>query len=157
MSAVNLSVKGGGRARLYLNALRDAVGGASGVRAGFLENATYPPESESAAQGVLHVAQVAFWNEFGTSRAPARPFFRQMIGRELGDWGDKLGALLKAHEFDTTVAFGLMGTDIKDALTQSIAQWPADNAPATVKRKGFNHGLVDRGVMMRSTDFEVLD
>jgi len=156
MSAVNLTVKGGERMKRYLAAVQEAVGAARGVRVGFLENATYPPETAQRGP-TLHVAQVAFWNEFGTSRAPARPFFRGMIDRELGDWGDKLGKFLKASDFNSDTALGLLGTDVKDALTQEIARWPADNAPSTVARKGFNKGLVDKGVMQRSTDFEVLE
>lgn len=154
MSAVNLKIKGGNRMRLYLEALEQAVGEASGVRVGFLEHSTYPATPNGPT---LHVAQTAFWNEFGTSRAPARPFFRQMIAEELGDWGDDLAKLLKANEFDTEVAFGLMGTSIKDALTDKIASWPGDNAPSTIARKGFNHGLVDKGIMQRATDYEVLE
>ena len=150
---VQMRLKGGENMKRYLAALEEAVGGATGVRVGFLENATYPATAKSAT---LHVAQVAFWNEFGTSRAPARPYFRGMIGRELGDWGDRLGAYLKASRFDSSRAFALMGVEMKDALTNSIAAWPADNAPSTIARKGFDHGLVDRGIMERATDFEVL-
>jgi hypothetical protein len=156
MAAVNLKVKGGAKMRAYLAAVQQAVGGATGVRAGFLEKETYQQEAATKS-ATLHVAQVAFWNEFGTSRTPARPFFRQMISRELGDWGDKLGRYLKAADMDTTVAFRLMGTEIAGALTNAIASWPGDNAPSTIARKGFDHGLVDRGVMQRATDFEVLE
>lgn len=150
---VQMGLKGGGQMRRYLEALQEAVGDASGVRVGFLENSTYPAEEGRPAR---HVAQVAFWNEFGTSRAPARPFFRGFIGRELGDWGDKFGAYLKGSRFDAAKAFGLMGTEMKDGLTNSIAAWPADNAPSTIARKGFDHGLVDKGIMQRATDFEVI-
>jgi hypothetical protein len=153
MAAVNLKVSGGARMKAYLSALQQAVGEASGLRVGFLERSTYPASGNEAT---LHVAQVAFWNEFGTSRAPARPFFRQTIRREQGEWGDKLGRFLKGTGFDAARTLSLLGTDIKDALTNSIASWPGDNAPSTIARKGFDHGLVDRGVMQRATDFEVL-
>jgi hypothetical protein len=154
VSAVNLKVNGGARMKRYLEALQEAVGGASGVRVGFLEKSEYAAEGPGGA--TLHVAQVAFWNEFGTSRAPARPFFRQMIGRELPDWGDKLGKFLRDTRFNADQSLALLGTDIKDALTESIVRWPADNAPSTIARKGFDKGLVHRGVMQRATDFEVL-
>jgi hypothetical protein len=154
MAAVNLKVRGGNRMRAYLAGLEAAVGGASGVRVGFLEHSTYP---STPSESGLHVAQVAFYNEFGTSRAPARPFFRNMIKAQLGDWGAKLKKYLRGADFDTDIAFGLLGTDIKDALVDSIRRWPADNAPSTVRRKGFNHGLIDRGVMLRATEYEVLN
>jgi len=153
MAAVVLKVKGGAQMPAYLAALEEAVGSASGVRVGFLENATYPAQKR---QGVLYVATVAFWNEFGTSRSRARAFFRQMIARELGAWGEDLGKYLKAAGFNSARAFAVMGTTIKDALTYAIASWPGDNARTTIARKGFDHGLVDKGIMQRATDFEVL-
>lgn len=154
MSTVQMSVKGGGQMKRYLAAMQSAVGEASGVRVGFLEDATYPAgERESQA---LYVAQVAFWNEFGTKYSRARPFFRQMIGDELGEWGDRFGRYLRQSDFKSDVAFALMGTEMKDALTDAIARWPGDNAPSTIARKGFDHGLVEKGVMQRATDFEVL-
>jgi hypothetical protein len=70
MTTVNLKVAGGGKLKRYLEALESATGSASGVRAGFLENATYPA---TAKRESLHVAQVAFWNEFGTVTAPPPP------------------------------------------------------------------------------------
>ncbi len=159
MSAVNLSFRGGARMKAYLAGLQAAVGGASGVRVGFLEDATYPARAtESGGEApMLHIAQVAFWNEFGTSRAPARPFFRSMIEREFSDWGDELGAALRANGFDSQRALSLMGVSIQDDLKSSINEWPADNAPATVALKGFNKGLVWSGQMLRAADFEVLE
>jgi hypothetical protein len=153
MAAVNLKVKGGAQMKAYLAAMEEAIDSASGVRVGFLENATYPAQK---GQGVLYVATVAFWNEFGTSIARARPFFRQMIARELGAWGEDLGKYLKAAQFNSARAFAVMGDTIKDALTYAIASWPADNAPSTIARKGFDKGLVDKGTMQSATDFEVL-
>lgn len=120
---------------------------------GFLENATYPA---TPSQEMLHIAQVAFWNEFGTSRAPARPSFRNMIRRQEGGWGHEFGGYLRGAKFDAATALQALGISIKDELTNEIASWPADNAPSTVRRKGFNHGLVDKGLMQHATDFEVL-
>lgn len=153
MSGVQLKVKGGDRLQNFLQSMAARAGGASAVRVGFLENATYPAKPKQAS---LHVAQVAFWNEFGTTRAPARPFFRQTIAAGQDEYGDKLGAYLRNNDYDSTKALGLLGTDVKDALTQTIATWPADNAPSTIAKKGFDHGLVDKTTMQNSTDYEVL-
>jgi hypothetical protein len=153
VSAVTLELRGGEQFKARLLALAAASRTARGMRVGFLEHSTYP-----ATQGgsTLYVAQVAFWNECGTSRAPARPFFRSMIRRERGEWGGQFARFLRGAEFDAATALGRLGLTIKEELTESIASWPADNAPSTVARKGFSHGLVDTGLMMRSTDFEVL-
>lgn len=189
MSAVDLDVTGGARLKLYLAAMQAAVGGASSVRVGFLEDATYPEgdggaRMEEAADRltdnqkidhpsweprlrawaawqaknhpVLHVAQVAFWNEFGTVTEPARPFFRNMIAKDSPHWGESLGNFLTSTEYDSTRALGLMGTQIQDDLKDSINSWPADNAELTQHIKGFNRGLQDHAVMIRSADHEVL-
>lgn len=189
MSAVQLKFSGGTRMKAYLAGLQAAVGGASGVRVGFLEDATYPegdggarltaaakrmtPEQKEAhpdweprlkAWGAwqakhprnLHIAQVAFWNEFGTATAPARPAFRNMISAKSGEWGGELGGFLRANEFRSARALNLMGLTIEDELKDSIGDWPADNAPLTQYIKGFNKGLTDQGSMQRAVDFEVL-
>jgi hypothetical protein len=154
MTVVNLEVNGGERLKAYLEALQARIDDAKGLRVGFLEHATYPAKSPKSP--ILHVAQVAFWNEFGTSRAPTRPFFRQMIAKDSGAWGESLGNYLTSSEFNATRALRLLGVEIQDELKESINAWPADNAPSTVKRKGFNHGLIDTAQMLRSVDFEVL-
>lgn len=158
MSAVQMEFNGGARMKAYLGALAAAVGGATGVRVGFLENATYPATRgpNGKPRPALHIATVAFWNEFGTSRAPARPFFRQMISKKSPAWGDELGQNLRAAQFDAAAALQAMGIEIKDDLVSEIVGWPADNAPSTVARKGFNKGLIDKGSMQRAPDFEVL-
>lgn len=189
MSAVDLEVTGGARLKMYLASMQAAVGGASKVRVGFLEDSTYSEGDggarlEDAANRltatqksdhpsweprlkawaawqathtpVLHVAQVAFWAEFGTSTEPSRPYFRNMIAKQSPHWGDSLGNYLTSSEFNSTRALGLMGTEIQDDLKESINSWPADNAELTVHIKGFNRALSDSRLMIRSADFEVL-
>ena len=43
----------------------------------------------------LHVAQVAFWLEFGTTTQKPRPFFRGTILAKSPNWGGHLGRYLK--------------------------------------------------------------
>src|SRR5262245_46224838 len=86
------------------------------VKVGFLEGATYPGDGEHAG---LPVATVAFWNEFGTSRAPARPFFRNAIAQHQGEWGQNLADFLKTTGYSRQ-SLALMGTLIKDQVVQSI-------------------------------------
>jgi hypothetical protein len=199
MSAVDIKFGGGEKMKALLESMAAAVSNARQVRAGFLEDSSYParePGADRFLKGLdklnsvgpfqpgqkphalkdyrkrkkareqtfigppkplvaLHVAQVAFWNEYGTETAPARPFFRNMIRSESPAWGDALGNYLKSTEYDAQRSLGLMGVDITDSLKSSINEWPADNAPLTVKIKGFNHGLIASNLMQRSTDYEV--
>lgn len=103
----------------------------------------------------LSVAQVAFWNNFGTKRARARPFFSNTIDELKPTLGETLATVAKKTGFDTRRTLELMGTGIKDKIVKSIVDWPADNADLTVALKGFNKGLIHQGIMQRSVDFEV--
>ena len=106
-------------------------------------------------QTSLSVAQVAFWQNFGTKRAKARPFFSNTIDELKPTLGERLAKVAKATGFDTAKTLALMGTGIKDKIVKSIVDWPADNADFTVALKGFNKGLIHHGIMQRSVDFEV--
>lgn len=105
---------------------------------------------------VLTVATVAFWNNYGTATAKARPFFTNMIEQDSPKWSAELAAAVLKTGYDSRKALGLMGIHINDKLVQAIVDWPADNAPLTVAIKGFNKGLIERGIMQRSTDYEVM-
>lgn len=106
----------------------------------------------------LKVAQVAFWNEFGTVRAPARPFFRTMIERKSGRWGNALGLALKKTDYNARNALSIMGEGIRGQLRHSINEWSSPpNSPRTVAVKGFNKPLIDTAVMIRSAEYQVID
>lgn len=115
---------------------------------GFMSGATYPDGTP--------VAQVAFWNEFGTSRAPSRPFFRSMITKESAGWPELLGKAAVSTGYNTRQTLGLIGEKINDDLKSSIVGWQdPPNAPGTIAKKGFNKPLVDTGDMLRSTTYRV--
>ena len=165
---MSVAIKGGDRLLAGLAATQAALRTANAVSVGFFETSTYPAKARQGvtkrrkgrpapadSDGPLYVAQVAFWNEYGTTRAPPRPFFRTMIARKSPGWGVALGKALKGRNFDASGALALLGEAVNDQLVQSIVQWPADNAPYTVERKGFNKGLIDTGLMQRSTGYVV--
>jgi hypothetical protein len=159
--------------------LRKISDGMSGsVKVGFLEKSTYPqdykrdqkrlalvrkvirkqttnPVGPAKPSPTLYVAQVAYWDEFGHGATKPRPFFRTTIAENEKTWGAELAAIAKANNYDGPATLASMGTRIKDQLVTKIKQWPADNHPATVEIKGFNKGLIDRGIMQRAVDFEV--
>jgi hypothetical protein len=133
-----------------LKSIADKLEG--GVKVGFLEGAKYPDGTP--------VAAVAFWNEFGTSTIPPRPFFRNMIAKESKTWADKMARLAKGTNNDGEAVYGMMGDDIAGALAQSIIQ---TNSPRLSKnthkksaRSGFDKPLIDTGLMMDSIQFKVL-
>lgn len=103
----------------------------------------------------LYVATVAWWNEYGTASSPARPFMRQTVAARQAKWAEALASLAKGPTFTTKIALATMGEMMRDDFVKAIVDWPADNAPLTIAMKGFNKGLVDRGVMQRSVDYLV--
>ena len=50
------------------------------VRVGIIEQANYEGSDGES------VAQVAFWNEYGTATIPPRPFFRNTIAQHKDEW-----------------------------------------------------------------------
>lgn len=120
------------------------------VKVGFLSGATYPDGTS--------VAQAAFWNEYGTTRIPSRPFFRTMISRESPGWGVLLAGAAKHYDYNSDTVLQFMGTKIAEQLQQSIVEWKdPPNAPSTVRIKGFNKPLIHHGIMQNSVDFEVTE
>lgn len=177
-------VKGGDKLQKYLFNVAQRLGTGGVVRVGFLEGAMYPFQDKASRfrAGVarlnavgprkpgtrafvgprkqtlaapLPVATVAYRNNFGTSRAKARPFFSDMIAEDSPTWGRRLAAVAKAANYDTKLTLARMGEGIQGRLVKKIVDWPADNAPLTVAIKGFNKGLIDQGIMQRSTGYEV--
>lgn len=178
-------VKGGDKLQKYLFHVAQKLGTGGTVRVGFLEGAMYPFQDKTArlragaarlnATGPrkpgtrafvgprkqtlatpLPVATVAFWDNFGTATAPARPFFSDMIAEDSPTWGRKLARVAKAANYDIKLTLARMGEGIQGRLVKKIVDWPADNAPLTVAIKGFNKGLQDQRIMQRSTGYEVI-
>lgn len=151
-TSVDVEVEGGEKLNKYLRELALRLGQGGEIRVGFLEGATYPVDD-----GGLSVAQVAFWNEFGTKKSPARPFFRNMIEDQQPTWARKLGAAVRYSQYRTRQALEIVAADIKGHLVESInlLQEPA-LAPYTVEKKGFAKPLIDTGVMVRSVAWQVV-
>ena len=156
MAGRTVTLNGGGQMNAYLSRLAQRLGRGAAVNVGFLEGATYPADAKRKRKGGLKVAQVAFWNEFGTVRAPARPFFRTVVKQESPGWGVKLAKIAKATGYDSKQTLGQMGEGIKGQIVKSIVDWDVPgNAPYTIAKKGFDKPLIDSGVMQRAVDYVV--
>lgn len=148
---VSAEVDGGKKLQRYLRELAVRLGQGGEAQIGFLGSegdtaATYPEED-----GGLPVAQVAFWNNYGTSRSPARPYFTNMIEDQSPTWATKMGAALKYTDYQLKPALEIMAADIKGHLVESInlLQDPP-LSPTTVEKKGFAKPLIDTAVMVRA-------
>lgn len=141
-------LRGGDKLEAALKEIAAKVAKPCTLRVGFLEGATYPNGTP--------VAAVAAFNEFGTSKAPPRPFFRPMVADKSPEWGGAIEQNLIAKNYDVEATLNVVGDGIKGQLQQSIRSADvAADAPSTVKRKGFSQPLIDTGHMLASVDYEV--
>ncbi len=132
------------------------------LEVGFFESAKY-----STGQ---NVAQVAYWNEYGTPTIPPRPFFRNAIKDKSKEWLE----LFRDTQFQTKDMFktlGIVGTVIKDDIATSITELSdPQNSDITVdggwirhpngksfkvKGKKSSNPLIDTGVMRNSVSYEI--
>ena len=84
------------------------------VRVGIIEQANYEGSDGES------VAQVAFWNEYGTARTPARPFFRNTIAERKTEWARLAGKFMQANGGDVRQTLGLMGEGVKGQIVETI-------------------------------------
>lgn len=147
-------MRGGSKFR---SALRDAVSKAAGgvVRVGILGTQKYPAKD---GKGDVSVAQAAYWNEYGTATIPARPFFRNTIAEKQDEWADNAASRLQQADGDVGMALALIGDDVKGDIVETIQNFgEPENAPSTVKKKGFNKPLIDTGDLWRAIQSEVVE
>lgn len=141
-------LSGGQNVERYFRALAQKVRRGGTLKVGFMAGATYPDGTP--------VPLVAALNEFGTSKAPPRPFFRNMISQKSSGWGPAAGKLLVSNNYDVRTTLTLVGEGIKGQLQQSIASnIPPPNAPSTIARKGHSRTLIDTGQMLNSVTYLV--
>jgi hypothetical protein len=167
--ASGAKIVGGKKLKLALDAIEKKITQGGVLRVGFLEGATYPERTNArflaavgsnatpTVQPQVSVAQVAFWNEYGTKTAPARPFFRTTIRLGSDRWAAILAHAIPHFDYDGEKALRLLGQSMRDDIESAIAQWSEPgNAPLTIKIKGFDSPLKDSGQMQRDVDFEVV-
>ena len=121
--------------------------GGETLEIGFFESARY----ENGTQ----VAQVAFFNEFGTLRIPARPFFRNAITKNTKKWYSTLGGAIKAGR-DPNNALSIVGEQARGDIIKSITELNTPpNAQSTINAKGSTNPLIDSGLLRRSVTYKV--
>jgi len=118
------------------------------LKVGWMENAKYPD--------LTYVAQVAAWNEYGTSKSPPRPFIRNMINKESDKWADTIQRAATAFDYNGHQVLSQMGLVIQEDLQQAIVDFSDPrNADSTIAKKGFNKPLIDTGHMKDSITYLV--
>ena len=133
------------------------------VKAGVLENATYPSDmirnAETGAEypdprAGMKVATIAAALEYGHGQNHPRPFMQQTFAQRKSEWCDAIIKLLVTG-LPVRAAMMEVGQIMKEDIKLTISDWPADNAETWAKVKGFNHGLVQTSHMLNSIESEV--
>jgi hypothetical protein len=109
----------------------------------------------------ISVIDYAVFNEFGTSRIPARPFMQTTYNKhaeEAGKYIDYMAGKL----IDGAVApmqvlkdLGLWYESKMKAVIRDAKNWAVPNAASTVKMKGSSSPLIDTGRMLGSIKYEI--
>lgn len=160
---VKIEFKGGDKFRRTLKKMETGLGTAKAVNVGIMADARYPAAYTnrvehriSPERTTTSVAQVAFWNHFGTSRAPARPWMQKTVEEKGPGWGESLAYLAKLYNYNAKRMLTSLGTGIRDQMVATLVAWDAPpNAKLTQEIKGFNKPLIDEGYLQRAHTFEV--
>lgn len=113
-------------------------------------------DDKKEVDGVL-VIDYMNWNETGTSRVPARPFFRKVLFQERVALKNKIKfEIAKVMEGKQTgfKAFERIGIYLKTRVEESILSGNfIPNAPSTQKIKGGNNPLIGTGTGLKTVGY----
>lgn len=147
------SISGGDKLTAALAKISKGVSRPATLSVGFLEGSTAPNGDSMPLRAAL--------NEFGHTMpngtvVPPRPAFRNMVSAKSPEWPQAVGDLLKANEYDGEKTLAQTGEGIAGQLRQSIIDLTSPPlAESTIKRKGFDKPLIDKGDELNSVAYTV--
>ena len=106
----------------------------------------------------VDMVDIACWNEFGTSRAPARPFLRQSIENHTDEIKESLENACKMvlDGASAKQAISMVGAAHVGRVQETMVNGDfVPNSPATIVAKGSDKPLIDTGQLRQSVHFEV--
>lgn len=121
------------------------------VKVGFQEGQKYPDGTS--------LTDVAAWNEFGTVNMPSRPFMRNSVDEN----EEKIVEFMQSQVVDiiknrktAEQALKEIGVFQKGLVQETITNGNFEpNSPATIRKKGSSHPLIDTGEMRNSVNFVI--
>lgn len=117
--------------------------------AGSAANDTTAAAANDTAEGELTIADVATFNEFGTSRIPQRSFIRAWFDESQEFTEKTIQSQLKlvlAGKLDPETAAERIALVFEGSMRQRISRGiPPPNAPITIERKGSSKPLIHTG------------
>lgn len=111
--------------------------------------------AEAKYESGIQVAAVARYNEFGTSKVPPRPFFRNAIKQNKNKWSKFLARELSKN-IGAKDALKKLGEMMRSDIVMSITRLKdPPNSPKTIKRKKSSNPLINTGTLRRSVQYNV--
>lgn len=110
----------------------------------------------------ISVQDYAIFNEYGTSRIPARPFFRLSVGtanaqNEIKEYMKQQVEQIIQGGMSAQQAYENLGTFIVQKIKKTIASGNfAALDPQTVKKKGHSKPLMDTHSLYESINYEIV-
>lgn len=110
----------------------------------------------------ISVQDYAIFNEYGTSRIPARPFFRLSVGtanaqNEIKEYMKQQVEQIIQGGMSAQQAYENLGTFVVQKIKKTIASgnFAALN-PQTIKKKGHSKPLMDTHSLYNSINYEIV-
>lgn len=105
------------------------------------------------------LVSIAFWNHYGTSRIPSRPFITMAMFKGRGQIRAAMRSHAKAMMSGTMMmsqALPLLGLQGQALIQNQIgSNMPPPNAPSTIRQKGSSRTLIDSGRMAGAVTWAV--
>lgn len=148
------SKHGGKKVKVVLNASQPG-----GVKVGVIEGMGEHPNAEDGQS----IAQIAFWNEFGTDdgRIPERSFLREGLREKLAENKELIQELLRKMltlKVSVKQAAGTLGAKAAGDVKAKIVAGPfVENAERTLAAKApKTKPLIETGILRKSITHEVI-
>lgn len=112
-------------------------------------------KDENGEQTGNTVAEIYWWNEFGTSRIPERPTLRPTFAKEKVKYIQILGKItaraMSEKNYNLRQAMGRLGEVAQQDLQAAIIELKTPpNAQSTIDKKKSDNPLVDTGQLVSS-------
>jgi hypothetical protein len=144
--------------------LKESIKGAktAAIKVGILSGTGEHPNADKGQT----IAEIAWWNEFGTVRngvqaIPARPFLRTAMAENRREYMRLAKDLLRkmlTGKISAKKAQGILGltaqSDVRNKITS--IRTPS-NAPETIARKKSSNPLIDTGAMRQHINWAPVD
>ncbi len=116
-------------------------------------------EGERHTGGIATVAEIGFFNEFGTINTPERSWMRSWFDankKRIHKMFIKMTNLIKELKINAQTALKRIGEWTVGELKKSIIKLDSPaNAFSTISKKGSSNPLIDTGQMLNSIRYEI--